>query len=182
MAGGKKSSGSSGDSSTSNGTQRQRDAAAENERLQQELIDAVRNSDVLQRDRNPTPADYYTYGSRPEHLYFTDNSIPVGAHARGGGIDMGQAPAQRGKMPSRYVRGPGDGQSDSIPAVLSNGEYVMDADAVSALGDGSNEAGAAKLDRMRMNIRKHKRAAPMSKIPPKAKSPEQYMKGGRYAD
>jgi len=74
---------------------------------------------------------------------------------------------------------PSGGQDDKVPAMLSGGEYVFDADAVSALGDGSTEAGAAKLDKMRENIRAHKRSAPPNKIPPKAKAPEQYMKGGK---
>lgn len=77
------------------------------------------------------------------------------------------------------VRGPGDGQSDDIDAKLADGEYVFDADAVSALGNGSNEAGAKKLDEMRQNLRAHKRAAPANKIPPPAKSPADYMNGGK---
>jgi hypothetical protein len=76
-----------------------------------------------------------------------------------------------------YVQGAGDGQSDDIPAMLADGEYVFDADTVAALGNGSNKAGALQLDRMRQEIRKHKRAAPHNKIPPKAKSPLEYMKG-----
>lgn len=75
-----------------------------------------------------------------------------------------------------YVRGRGDGQSDDIPAMLADGEYVFDADIVSALGNGSNEAGARLLDKMRENIRAHKRSAPTNKIPPKAKSPLEYLK------
>jgi hypothetical protein len=76
-----------------------------------------------------------------------------------------------------HVKGEGDGQSDSIPAMLADGEYVFDADTVAALGNGSNDAGARILDKMRENIRKHKRSAPAGKIPPKAKSPLEYMKG-----
>ena len=76
-----------------------------------------------------------------------------------------------------HVKGAGDGQSDSIPAMLADGEYVFDADTVAALGNGSNDAGARILDKMRQNIRKHKRSAPAGKIPPKAKSPLEYMKG-----
>ena len=71
------------------------------------------------------------------------------------------------------------GQDDSINARLSDGEYVMDADIVAALGDGNTAAGAKKLDRMRENIRRHKRSAPHDSIPPKAKSIEAYLKGGR---
>jgi hypothetical protein len=76
-----------------------------------------------------------------------------------------------------YVQGAGDGQSDDIPAMLADGEYVFDADIVSALGNGSNKAGAEILDKMREEIRAHKRSAPVNKIPPPAKSPLEYMKG-----
>ena len=76
-----------------------------------------------------------------------------------------------------YVKGHGDGQSDDIPAMLADGEYVFDADTVAALGNGSSDAGAAVLDKLRESIRKHKRSAPPDKIPPKAKSPLEYLKG-----
>jgi hypothetical protein len=75
------------------------------------------------------------------------------------------------------VRGPGTGQSDDIPAMLADGEYVIDAELVSMLGDGSNKAGAEKLDKFREEVRKHKRTTPLHKIPPPAKSPLAYMKG-----
>jgi hypothetical protein len=78
---------------------------------------------------------------------------------------------------SHYVQGAGGGQDDLIDARLADGEYVFDADVVSALGDGSNKEGAAKLDAMRRAIRKHKRSASVDKIPPKAKSPLAYMRG-----
>jgi hypothetical protein len=71
------------------------------------------------------------------------------------------------------------GQHDGVPINAAHGEYVMDADIVSALGDGNTEAGAAKLDGMREQIRKHKRSAPNNKIPPKAKAPLAYMKGAK---
>lgn len=77
---------------------------------------------------------------------------------------------------SNYVQGKGDGQSDDIPAMLADGEYVIDAELVSQLGDGSNKAGAEKLDRFREAIRRHKRSAPDNKIPPKAKKLTSYLK------
>lgn len=40
-----------------------------------------------------------------------------------------------------YAGGRGTGQSDDIPAMLHDGDYVIDAEAVSALGDGSSKAG-----------------------------------------
>lgn len=76
-----------------------------------------------------------------------------------------------------FVQGEGDGQSDDIPAMLADGEYVFDADTVASLGNGSSKAGALQLDKMREAIRKHKRSAPHNKIPPKAKSPLEYLKG-----
>ena len=76
-----------------------------------------------------------------------------------------------------YVKGKGDGQSDDIPAMLADGEYVFDADTVASLGNGSSDAGSKVLDKMREEIRKHKRSASPKEIPPKAKSPLEYMKG-----
>jgi hypothetical protein len=124
-----------------------------------------------------------------------------------------------------YADGRGTGQSDDIPALLHDGDYVMDAETVSALGDGSSKAGrevldgfrnkvphgkatggqvvpakiadgeyvfpaafvtalgggdnkrgAEILDGLREKLRAHKRSAPLSKIPPKAKSPLEYIK------
>jgi len=80
---------------------------------------------------------------------------------------------------TRYVRGGAPGQADDVEARLSPGEYVWDADVVAALGDGNNEAGAAALDKAREAIRKHKRSAPATAIPPKAKSPLAYIKGAK---
>ena len=78
-----------------------------------------------------------------------------------------------------YVQGAGDGQSDDIPAMLADGEYVIDAETVAQLGNGSNKAGAKMLDTFRENIRAHKRSAPTHKIPPKSKSPLAYLKGAK---
>ena len=124
-----------------------------------------------------------------------------------------------------YADGRGTGQSDDIPALLHDGDYVMDAETVSALGDGSSKAGrevlenfrgqiphhaksggqvvpakiadgeyvfpasfvtalgggdnkrgASILNGLREKLRAHKRAAPLNKIPPKAKSPLEYIK------
>jgi hypothetical protein len=74
-----------------------------------------------------------------------------------------------------YVKGKGDGQSDDIPAMLADGEFVWDADTVAQLGNGSSDAGAKFLDKFREAVRSHKRSAPNDKIPPKA-SPLQYVK------
>jgi hypothetical protein len=62
----------------------------------------------------------------------------------------------------RMLKGPGDGMSDSIPATiagkqparLADGEFVVPADVVSHLGNGSTDAGAKKLYSMMNKIRK----------------------------
>lgn len=77
------------------------------------------------------------------------------------------------------LAGGSPGQEDGVNARLSHGEYVFDADTVAALGDGNTEAGAAELDRMREAIRRHKRSAPASKIPPPSKGALAYLKGAK---
>jgi hypothetical protein len=80
----------------------------------------------------------------------------------------------------RFLKGGGDGMSDDIPAMigkrqkaaLSDGEFVIPADVVSHLGNGSSRAGAKKLYSMMDNIRQartgKKRQAPEVK-------PDRYM-------
>jgi hypothetical protein len=76
----------------------------------------------------------------------------------------------------RYVKGEGNGRSDDIPARLSDGEYVIDAESVALLGDGSGDAGAQRLDEMRKNLRKHKaKNLGKGEFSHKAKHPDQYM-------
>jgi hypothetical protein len=80
---------------------------------------------------------------------------------------------------SRLSLGAGDGRSDSIEARLSDGEYVIDAETVALLGNGSTKAGAAMLDQMRQGIRQQKgKALAKGKFSPNAKAPLAYMKGG----
>lgn len=133
-------------------------------------------------------AGYYHYGFGPGKVQYTrDGKVnPLAQYfaqatpkAKGGRIKGGLSAIQSDPIIQRYIRGgrPTGGQEDDIPAVLSNNEYVMDADTVSALGDGNPDAGALKLDKMRENIRRHKRSASPKNIPPKAKAPEQYLKG-----
>lgn len=79
---------------------------------------------------------------------------------------------------ARFARGAGTGRSDEIDAKLSDGEYVMDAETVALLGDGSSKAGAHKLEQMRQHIRSHKgKALAKGKFSPNAKSPLAYLKG-----
>lgn len=78
------------------------------------------------------------------------------------------------------VRGIGSGREDKIPARLSDGEYVIDAETVALLGDGSSDSGAKRLDAFRANIRKHKgKKLVRGEFSVNAKKPEAYLKGGR---
>lgn len=109
-----------------------------------------------QRPRDPRMA-YYQYGNPPPQ-----------AKAMGG----------LSHVNSMRIGGGADGRSDDVPAVLSDGEYVMDAETVAMLGNGSSKAGAKKLDDMRSKLRQHKgKALASGKISPDAKSPLAYLKG-----
>ena len=91
------------------------------------------------------------------------------------GFAMGGMPEY--KAGGKLLDGPGDGMSDSIPAVirgkgvqraaLADGEFVIPADVVSHLGNGSTKAGAKKLYTMMNSIRQArtgtKRQAPAVK-------------------
>lgn len=128
---------------------------------------------------------HYTYGTQIDPTDFlADGGMPQNTNVpmRGGLSNNSNVPMLQGRKDYRKgaaVNGAGDGQSDDIPAMLADGEYVIDADVVAALGNGSNKAGAEVLDKMRENIRTHKRSAPIGKIPPKAKSPLAYLKGAK---
>jgi hypothetical protein len=74
-----------------------------------------------------------------------------------------------------YVKGQGDGTSDSVPAMLATGEFVIPADVVSNLGNGDNDSGAKILDEFLKTIRKHKRAADARQLPPDSKGPLAYL-------
>lgn len=88
--------------------------------------------------------------------------------AGGGGISSLGSYSDGGRM----LKGPGDGMSDSIPAKigskqparLADGEFVVPADVVSHLGNGSTDAGARQLysmmDRIRSQRTGKKKQAP----------------------
>ena len=133
----------------------------------------------------PTPmadggAAYYTYGQQVDPMQYLQG-MAQGGLAHGGLNEVhhsDNAPLVQGRKDYRAgsaVTGPGDGQSDDIPAMLADGEYVFDADTVAQLGNGSTKAGSKILDKFREELRAHKRSAPVNKIPPPAKSPLAYL-------
>jgi hypothetical protein len=78
-------------------------------------------------------------------------------------------------MDNTYVKGDGDGTSDSVKAMLANGEFVIPADVVSDLGNGSNDSGAKVLDELLAVIREHKNNHDPRKLPPDSKGPLAYL-------
>lgn len=82
---------------------------------------------------------------------------PLAHFASGGISDLGGY-----SDGGRLTRGPGDGMSDDIPANiagkqqarLAQGEFVVPADVVSHLGNGSTDAGAKQLYSMMDRVRK----------------------------
>lgn len=84
-------------------------------------------------------------------------------YAAGGGIaDHSSLGSYAAGGNPRLLKGPGDGMSDNIPAQigasqparLADGEFVVPADVVSHLGNGSTDAGAKRLHSMMDNVRK----------------------------
>ena len=99
---------------------------------------------------NPVPQFYNTMG-----MYnFLPSNQP--RYMADGGIASFFAPGQsvlqmnRGGYPRKtgQISGPGTETSDDIPAMLSDGEFVVTAKAVRGIGNGSRRAGAKKLYRM----------------------------------
>jgi hypothetical protein len=78
-------------------------------------------------------------------------------YGNGGGISSLGSYSDGGRL----LKGPGDGMSDDIPAhigekqpaALADGEFVIPADVVSHLGNGSTDAGAKQLYKMMDRIR-----------------------------
>jgi hypothetical protein len=111
---------------------------------------------VRSEQREYMPAPYMpTYEPEPfaNEDFMIDSNNPA-YMAGGGSVQYAAA----GKL----LRGPGDGMSDDINANISgkqearlaDGEFVIPADVVSHLGNGSSEAGSRKLYKMMANIRK----------------------------
>lgn len=84
----------------------------------------------------------YRLAMKKPQQYAYGGSVP-GMTARSGGIAglaAGGYPRKTGQ-----ISGPGTETSDSIPAMLSDGEFVMTARAVRGLGKGSRREGAKKM-------------------------------------
>jgi hypothetical protein len=99
----------------------------------------------------------YTYDPNKYKTYTAPNPNTYQAQYAGGGIASLGSYSDGGRM----LKGPGDGMSDNIPAKiggkqearLADGEFVVPADVVSHLGNGSTDAGARQLYSMMDKVR-----------------------------
>jgi hypothetical protein len=106
---------------------------------------------------------FFGLQERPKQEYYTSSGALTSSYAKGG-----------------YLDGQGDGMSDSIPATiegkqparLADGEFVIPADVVSHLGNGSSKAGSKRLYAMLDKVR-HARTG--NKKQGKQIKPEKYM-------
>ena len=99
---------------------------------------------------DPTKNPYLASGREDEqdfyaniNPYYSAATEPAGMK-RGGVMDF---PEKDG-----MINGPGNGQSDDIPAMLSDGEFVMTKQAVMAAGDGDREKGTKRMYEMMYSL------------------------------
>jgi hypothetical protein len=157
---------------------------------------------AVQQDFLSQPSNYFSYGQPTEIDQLISGQIP-NFTAKAGGLAVPMMAAGGNTRYGKYaggglnvvnhsgkdrldfrkgdaVTGPGDGQSDDIPAMLADGEFVFPADVVAALGNGSTKAGSDKLYDMMHSIREYHRAAKPKDLPPPAKkSPLDYLKSSK---
>lgn len=111
-----------------------------------------------QRGNVPGQAPYTGPLSRFRYNPDTYQPSRIPSRFTGGGIASLGSYSDGGRL----LKGPGDGMSDNIPATISNkrparladGEFVVPADVVSHLGNGSTDAGAKQLYAMMDKVRK----------------------------
>jgi hypothetical protein len=113
------------------------------------------------KDQGLSPEMYENIYGRGNKIIAMQKALKEGKMVNGmasGGISSLGSYSDGGRM----LKGPGDGMSDSIPGViagkqparLAEGEFVVPADVVSHLGNGSTDAGAKQLYSMMDRVRK----------------------------
>lgn len=106
------------------------------------------------------------------------NDVSGGLYKKEAGTEQVEVAKARGGALNALAQGGGSGRADTIHAKLSDGEYVVDAETVALLGDGSTKEGAKRLDEMRKKLRMQKgKTLAKGSFSPAAKSPLAYLKG-----
>jgi len=98
---------------------------------------AVMSDEQRELFYDPTKNPYLKSGSADKDFYEDINPVYAATMNQGGVMDF---PEKDG-----MINGPGDGQSDDIPAMLSDGEFVMTKQAVMAAGNGNREQGTKQM-------------------------------------
>ena len=129
-------------------------AVTPSEEAPSEIQVAQMDDDIPGFDRTVTgmrPAPSYgrdALGNIIYTPYFQDPIVPATYAANGGAMNrQGQRNMALEQFPRRtgQIEGPGTETSDDIPAMLSDGEFVMTAKAVKNAGGGSREKGFRKM-------------------------------------
>ena len=100
------------------------------------IASAVMSEDEKDLFYDPNKNPYLKSGSADKDFFEDIN--PYYSMNKGGGVM--DFPEKEG-----MINGPGDGQSDDIPAMLSDGEFVMTKQAVMAAGNGNRNEGTKKM-------------------------------------
>jgi hypothetical protein len=135
----------------------------------------LQNADVAAMTRLKKAGKRANVGIAAIPMSVQAGALNLPTNAAGGGIMQANLGSYAAGGNPRLLRGPGDGMSDNIPATiggkqparLADGEFVVPADVVSHLGNGSTDAGAKKLhammDKVRMDRTGRKKQAPAVK-------------------
>lgn len=93
---------------------------------------------------DPTKNPYLASGTADKDFFVDINPYYAATMNKGGVMDF---PEKDG-----MINGPGNGQSDDIPAMLSDGEFVFTKQAVMAAGNGDREQGTKKMYEMMYSL------------------------------
>ena len=114
--------------------------------LRQSGIAPTRTAEQLSRSTGVSLADAQRYMNRKYGVKPLSGIQLASVNNQASPIQLGGAmPPGLMAAAGGEIKGPGSGTSDSIPAMLSDGEFVMTAQAVRNAGNGNRDLGAARM-------------------------------------
>jgi hypothetical protein len=108
------------------------------------VLSAVLSDEEREMLYDPRQNPYLASGTADKDFFRDINPYYAATMNQGGVMDF---PEKEG-----MINGPGDGQSDDIPAMLSDGEFVMTKQAVMAAGNGDRDEGTKQMYSMMNNL------------------------------
>ena len=108
------------------------------------VLSSVLSDEEREMLYDPRQNPYLESGSGNKDFFEDINPYYAATMNQGGVMDF---PEKEG-----MINGPGDGQSDDIPAMLSDGEFVMTKQAVMAAGNGDRDEGTKQMYSMMNNL------------------------------